>query len=151
MELILTPVLAQFTKKNEGPISPATNKMTSPPKSSTFVTSKNWKKRFQPTLGYAIILQVFCFAFKPVVNHPVFFFIISEALPPQTKNTPTTICHERIFKEPIELEHTAGAYFAEIVLRCSPVCSIVQSLVLAAMQGYRGRVGLVGGWVMSDG
>lgn len=44
-----------------------------------------------------------------------------------------------IFKEPIELEHTAGAYFAEIVLRCSPVCSIVQSLVLAAMQGYRGK------------
>lgn len=44
-----------------------------------------------------------------------------------------------IFRQPIGLEHTAGAYFAELVLRCSPVCSIVQSLVLAAMQGYRGK------------
>jgi hypothetical protein len=45
----------------------------------------------------------------------------------------------RIFRQPIKLEHAAGAYFAELVLRCSPVSSIVQSLVLAAMQGYRGR------------
>lgn len=44
-----------------------------------------------------------------------------------------------IFRQPIELEHAAGAYFAELVLRCSPACSIVQSLVLAAMQGYRGK------------
>ncbi|CAL1134887.1 unnamed protein product [Cladocopium goreaui] len=41
-----------------------------------------------------------------------------------------------IFRQPIKLEHAAGAYFAELVLRCSPVSSIVQSLVLAAMQGY---------------
>lgn len=44
-----------------------------------------------------------------------------------------------IFRQPIKLEHAAGAYFAELVLRCSPVSSIVQSLVLAAMQGYRGK------------
>ncbi|CAK9064280.1 unnamed protein product [Durusdinium trenchii] len=39
---------------------------------------------------------------------------------------------------PIAVDDLAGRYFEDLVLRCAPTSSIVQSLVLAAMQGYRG-------------
>eukprot|EP00913_Durusdinium_trenchii_P000649 g602.t1 len=38
----------------------------------------------------------------------------------------------------IAVDDLAGRYFEDLVLRCAPTSSIVQSLVLAAMQGYRG-------------
>ncbi|CAK9080656.1 unnamed protein product [Durusdinium trenchii] len=43
-----------------------------------------------------------------------------------------------LLSQPIDLDDPAGQYFAELVSRCVPSCSIVQSLVLAAMEGHVG-------------
>jgi len=43
-----------------------------------------------------------------------------------------------IFSKPLTIQDAPAAYFADLLSRCCPTRSIVQSLVVAAMEGHRG-------------